>query len=64
MDNKQPSDRLMILQTELTNMAAEVGGEKAQESNKIRDEGKNGYDKREEQQLNKEERVRERIGEY
>eukprot|EP00965_Chrysotila_dentata_P237655 6202042-Pleurochrysis_carterae.AAC.2 len=60
MDNRRPSDKLTILQTELTKIAAEAGGGKAQENNMARDEEENGYDRREEQQLNKEERVRER----
>eukprot|EP00965_Chrysotila_dentata_P164700 5437938-Pleurochrysis_carterae.AAC.1 len=60
MDNKRPSDQLTILQTELTNIAAEVGGGRTQKSNGVREGEENGYDRREEQQLNKEERVRER----
>eukprot|EP00965_Chrysotila_dentata_P093987 3106180-Pleurochrysis_carterae.AAC.2 len=60
MEGKRPSDRLMILQRELTHAAAEVGGGNTQVNNGAKDEKENRYDRREELLLNKEEKTRER----
>eukprot|EP00965_Chrysotila_dentata_P090282 2979047-Pleurochrysis_carterae.AAC.1 len=60
MENRRPRDRLTILQKALMNAAAEVGWRNIHENNTARDEEEDRYDRREEQQLNKEERARER----
>eukprot|EP00965_Chrysotila_dentata_P016924 561183-Pleurochrysis_carterae.AAC.1 len=59
MGNKRPSDKLRIIHQELTKAAAEVGGE-VTEMTGAGERETDGYNRKEEKELNKEERLRER----
>eukprot|EP00965_Chrysotila_dentata_P136277 4506386-Pleurochrysis_carterae.AAC.1 len=59
MGNKRPSDKLRIIQQELTKVAAEVMGE-ATEMTGAGERETGEYNHKEEKELNKEERLRER----
>eukprot|EP00965_Chrysotila_dentata_P006654 217441-Pleurochrysis_carterae.AAC.1 len=59
MGDKRPSDKLRIIQQELTKAAAEVVGEMTEVTGAGERET-NGYNRKEEKELNKEERRRER----
>eukprot|EP00965_Chrysotila_dentata_P085205 2811201-Pleurochrysis_carterae.AAC.2 len=59
MKNKKPSDKLRIIQQELTKAAAEVMGEVTEMTGAGEREA-DGYNRLEEKELNKEERLRER----
>eukprot|EP00965_Chrysotila_dentata_P046470 1544392-Pleurochrysis_carterae.AAC.1 len=59
MGNKRPSNRLRIIQNELTKVAAQVAGEEMVKEETGEGEIE-GYNRREEKELNKEEGLRER----
>eukprot|EP00965_Chrysotila_dentata_P099911 3300633-Pleurochrysis_carterae.AAC.1 len=59
MGNKKPSDKLRIIHQELTKAAAEVVGE-ATEKTGAGEKEADGYNRKEERELNKEDRLRER----
>eukprot|EP00965_Chrysotila_dentata_P055664 1846520-Pleurochrysis_carterae.AAC.1 len=58
MRNRKPSDKLRIIQHELTKAAAEVAGEVI-ERTRAGEEEADGYNRTEEKELNKEEKLRE-----